>query len=49
MPLTDPWLGLSPPDQFVALPEAGRLLPVSQSSEHKRLVPAISVPCGIKR
>lgn len=27
MPLTDPWLGLSPQDQFVALPQAGRTEP----------------------
>ena len=27
MPLSDPWLGLSPDDQFVALPNAGRVEP----------------------
>lgn len=32
MPLSDPWLGLSPEDQFVALPDAGRTDPAAKQS-----------------
>ncbi len=43
MPLTDPWLGLSPNDQFVALPNGGRLEPAaSQSARLKQMLSGIS-------
>ena len=33
MPRSDPWLGLAPPDDFAALPNGGKVLPNTPSSQ----------------